>query len=74
MPVKKFKEVVLKVDQPTLDDVGRMLYLRKMTGNDIGADYEFAVLIFKGMMGMEKEIMLVKTKKGIKVKLERKDL
>lgn len=60
---KEFREILLKVEKPVLDDLGRMLMLRKMTNNDIGADYEFGVLVFQAIMAEESEVVIIRKEK-----------
>lgn len=56
--MKDYREIHLQIDKSTLDELAKMLFLRKITGNDIGMDYEFGVLVLTAIMEGKESIFI----------------
>ena len=69
--MKKYKEIRLQVEEDVLLALGDFLYLRKITDNTIGPDYEFLALLLTSIQKGEKEI-LIETKRKPKEKKRKK--
>jgi len=66
--MKLFKEIRLQIADEAYAEVRRMLLLRKMTGNGVGIDYEFMVMLIDSIEKGKPEILIERKpkKKGKK--------
>ena len=56
--MKSYKEIRLQITDEAYADVRRMLLLRKMTGNDVGIDYEFLVMLIGSIEKGKTEVLI----------------
>ncbi len=52
------KTILLKIDTPALDALEKFLWLRKVTDNTIGPDYDFGAGVVKAIAEGKKEIQI----------------
>lgn len=61
---KKMKTIILKIDNKAFENIKSYMAIRKMCGQNIGIDYEFILLIIKGIL--DKRAIIVIEPKGEK--------